>query len=743
MDATKDPPTGGVEFENPPAKRQKMDTTLETNEDQGKTTNGIIGEEIKSSHQTNGSPVAPKTDHRKGEAPIKPEYLIPSNGATTQTRTFDDDAAEGSTLLDSGSKAAHVGKDDRKGKREKNRGQNKDRQFGTWGDTIQLCKSRAYSDERSPADCQFGEKCRLEHDLRKYLNDGKREDLTTFDGKCPIWDVRGICPAGWKCRFVGSHSREIDKDDGIKELVLLKDEEKMKRAGISEDGDREVDIYNIIPLEVKKDLSRRKIKTAKADAYADWAEKWSKDLDQKNKAGGKHTDYDDMDEEENGTKMEPLNGTTVLKDDMLDNRASYISPPFLPSEKRRLYYGPDTPILAPLTTQGNLPFRRLCISLGAQVTWSEMAMALPLIQGEKSEWALMKAHATEVTAPTLTSASGAATANPGYEHGSDLRFGAQLAANKPWQAYKATEIVAAQCPRLRAIDLNCGCPIDLVYRAGAGAGLLDAPARLEKMLRGMNAVSGAVPVSAKIRMGGRSDAPCAARIVERLVLGGRDSRGAGLGGSGVAAIALHGRSRQQRYTKLADWHYIAEIGSLITRLNEKKDEVTDTVREVDDRERPNGSKVFFVGNGDVYSHVDYYDHLDKGNVDAAMVARGALIKPWIFEEIATQQYLDKSASERLTYIEQFVRNGLECWGSDEMGVGTTRRFLLEWLSFSCRYVPIGILERLPPRINERPPPYRGRNELETLLASDNYKDWIKIRYVELSTSQLGGSDDIC
>jgi len=743
MDTTKDPPTGGVEFENPPAKRQKMDTTLETNEDQGKTTNGIIGEEIKSSHQTNGSPVAPKTDHRKGEAPIKPEYLIPSNGATTQTRTFDDDAAEGSTLLDSGSKAAHVGKDDRKGKREKNRGQNKDRQFGTWGDTIQLCKSRAYSDERSPADCQFGEKCRLEHDLRKYLNDGKREDLTTFDGKCPIWDVRGICPAGWKCRFVGSHSREIDKDDGIKELVLLKDEEKMKRAGISEDGDREADIYNIIPLEVKKDLSRRKIKTAKADAYADWAEKWSKDLDQKNKAGGKHTDYDDMDEEENGTKMEPLNGTTVLKDDMLDNRASYISPPFLPSEKRRLYYGPDTPILAPLTTQGNLPFRRLCISLGAQVTWSEMAMALPLIQGEKSEWALMKAHATEVTAPTLTSASGAATANPGYEHGSDLRFGAQLAANKPWQAYKATEIVAAQCPRLRAIDLNCGCPIDLVYRAGAGAGLLDAPARLEKMLRGMNAVSGAVPVSAKIRMGGRSDAPCAARIVERLVLGGRDSRGAGLGGSGVAAIALHGRSRQQRYTKLADWHYIAEIGSLITRLNEKKDEVTDTVREVDDRERPNGSKVFFVGNGDVYSHVDYYDHLDKGNVDAAMVARGALIKPWIFEEIATQQYLDKSASERLTYIEQFVRNGLECWGSDEMGVGTTRRFLLEWLSFSCRYVPIGILERLPPRINERPPPYRGRNELETLLASDNYKDWIKIRYVELSTSQLGGSDDIC
>jgi len=62
-----------------------------------------------------------------------------------------------------------------------------------------------------------------------------------------------------------------------------------------------------------------------------------------------------------------------------------------------------------------------------------------------------------------------------------------------------------------------------------------------------------------------------------------------------------------------------------------------------------------------------------------------------------------------------------------MGVGTTRRFLLEWLSFSCRYVPLGILERLPPQLNERPPAYRGRDDLETLLSSDNYKDWIKIR----------------
>jgi tRNA-dihydrouridine synthase 3 len=174
---------------------------------------------------------------------------------------------------------------------------------------------------------------------------------------------------------------------------------------------------------------------------------------------------------------------------------------------------------------------------------------------------------------------------------------------------------------------------------------------------------------------------------------------------------------------------IAECATLIQTYNEQNDKLTDTIREPDasTQANSNGGKMYFIGNGDTYSHIDYYNHIDNANVDSVMIARGALMKPWIFEEIEKGQYLDKSATERLGYIEKFVRYGLETWGSDEMGIGFTRRFLLEWLSFTHRYVPIGLLEHLPPHMNDRPPAYRGRNELETLLASDDYKDWVKIR----------------
>ena len=303
----------------------------------------------------------------------------------------------------------------------------------------------------------------------------------------------------------------------------------------------------------------------------------------------------------------------------------------------------------------------------------------------------MKAHRSETVPPI------AKDIVEGYDNSQDLKFGVQISANKLGPAVHATEAVTTLCPHVRVLDLNAGCPIDLVYREGAGSALLDSPSKMENILRGMNAVSGEVPVTAKIRMGTKDSRPTAQKLIDRLVLGSPDKNMTGLGSSGVAAITLHGRSRQQRYTRTANWSYISECATLIKNVISQQNNITDTTQEVDERLLPSNKKVYFIGNGDCFSHVDYFDHLQQAKVDSVMIARGALVKPWIFEEIEKGQYLDKSASERLDLVEKFARYGLETWGSDEMGVGTTRRFLLEWLSFAHRYVPVGILEHLPPR----------------------------------------------
>lgn len=171
---------------------------------------------------------------------------------------------------------------------------------------------------------------------------------------------------------------------------------------------------------------------------------------------------------------------------------------------------------------------------------------------------------------------------------------------------------------------------------------------------------------------------------------------------GVSAITLHGRTARQRYTKLADWDYINECS-----------------------QRRNHS-VPFVACGDVLSWEEAEEHKLNHGADSIMVGRGALMKPWLFTEMAEKRHWDISASERFDMIKDFTNYGLEHWGADARGVETTRRFLLEWLSFTCRYVPIGLLEQMPPKINWRPRPYVGRSDLETKLASPNASDWIEI-----------------
>lgn len=144
-----------------------------------------------------------------------------------------------------------------------------------------------------------------------------------------------------------------------------------------------------------------------------------------------------------------------------------------------------------------------------------------------------------------------------------------------------------------------------------------------------------------------------------------------------------------------------------------------------------------IGNGDVMSWQDHENAVNNAGVATTYVARGALMKPWVFTEIKEKRDWDISASERLDIVKKFASNGLEHWGSDLRGVESTRRFMLEWLSFAYRYVPVGLLEALPQRTNLRPPAFVGRNDLETLLASPDPRDWIKITELVLGPAPPG------
>ena len=124
---------------------------------------------------------------------------------------------------------------------------------------------------------------------------------------------------------------------------------------------------------------------------------------------------------------------------------------------------------------------------------------------------------------------------------------------------------------------------------------MDSEAKLEHILRGMSYVSKEVPITVKIRMGTKDNHPTAQKLIKRLVLGGHEAVESGKGTSGVAAITLHGRSKQQRYTRSADWSYIAECSALIKRLRQEQDAQTDTVREADALDLANGGQVYYVG----------------------------------------------------------------------------------------------------------------------------------------------------
>ena len=222
-------------------------------------------------------------------------------------------------------------------------------------------------------------------------------------------------------------------------------------------------------------------------------------------------------------------------------------------------------VLAPMEDVTNPPFRKFCKAFGADWLYSEFVSADALVRSVNKS--LKKLTIDDSERPVTIQIYG--------------RFVDSMV--------EAARIVEEVQPDF--IDLNFGCPVKRVAQKGAGAGLLrDVPLMVEMARQVVNAVK--LPVTAKTRLGWDSEHIIIEDIAERL----QDV--------GIRALAIHGRTRAQMYTGEADWEPIARVKS--------NPRIT----------------IPIIGNGDVTSPERAAEAFDKYGVDAVMIGRAAIGRPW-------------------------------------------------------------------------------------------------------------------
>ena len=225
-------------------------------------------------------------------------------------------------------------------------------------------------------------------------------------------------------------------------------------------------------------------------------------------------------------------------------------------------------VLAPMAGVTDLPFRGLCKEQGAGLICTEMVSAKAISFHNKNTKALMEI-------------------NP-KEHPVSL----QLFGNEPELMAEVARSIEEQ--PFNILDINMGCPVPKVVNNGEGSALLKDPALIGKIVR---EISHAIkkPVTAKIRIGFEGydvDPVEIAKIIED---------------AGGAAVAVHGRTRQQYYAGEANWEVIGRI----------KDAVSIPV----------------IGNGDVDSPLKAEKMMKDTGCDSIMIGRAVRGNPWIFREM--------------------------------------------------------------------------------------------------------------
>lgn len=325
----------------------------------------------------------------------------------------------------------------------------------------------------------------------------------------------------------------------------------------------------------------------------------------------------------------------------------------------------DVLALSPMATGGNLPYRRLCKYFGADLTCSEMVVADKLVRGARSEAPLLRSHPTED------------------------RFGIQLCGKSPAvMAAAAQRAAAAGC---RFIDLNFGCPIELIVRQGAGSALLKRPARLSQVVAAVREATN-LPLSVKIRLGWSQKCINAVKVAQICQEAGSD------------AVGVHGRTREQHYKRSADWQAIDAVAVALD--------------------------IPVLGNGDLLTTWDLQLRRRTTAVASFLVARGALIKPWIFQELRTGCAHFPSPAQRWAVMRRYHDYAIEYFGDDDRGVARVERFFKWHLRFWHRYRPYSEADwqELQPSslIQLRDAPVTSGSSDTILLASHREEDHVLI-----------------
>ncbi len=232
-------------------------------------------------------------------------------------------------------------------------------------------------------------------------------------------------------------------------------------------------------------------------------------------------------------------------------------------------------LLAPMEDITDRSFRSICKHMGADIVYTEFVPSEGLIRN------ISRSHNKLVISEE------------------ERPIGIQLYGHLLESMVAAAQISEEAKPDL--IDINFGCPVKKIAKRGAGAGMLcNIPLMVnitESIVRNVK-----VPVTVKTRIGWDSNNKNIVEIAERL----QDT--------GISAITIHGRTREQLYKGSADWNLIAAV-----------------------KNNPR-MKIPVIGNGDIISPQTAKEAFDKYGVDGLMIGRATIGRPWIFREI--RHFLD-------------------------------------------------------------------------------------------------------